>query len=1330
MRILHFLWILLFPKILFSQSSNWKLFGVNDGLSQGMIYATIQDKEGFVWIGTKNGLNRFDGTNFTVFQPDKNNDYALPSNNVTALFQDSKNRLWVGTINGVIAWFDSKHQRFYQYKLKSTNNKGLNVDNHIAAIGEDGNGDLWIGTIRGNVFKLKLSSHLKNGGYPNKSNLSSDITQTNPQYLQNKSNRIYNFYLARNHEMWICGGDGIYSLDYNKNTISTLKKTKEFEESMQISSVYEEKNGTLIFLNKIELLRYKDGNLTVIPIDKNIIVFNIDKEGYVIYSFRDDHIYRSHYSQLSHVNKLQNYIFSRPVNSFLTAVHVDRQKNIWVGTSGFGIIKYNQQALKFKFYASPYSVWNIFDNSAQGLMIWQYDRIYQIDRVNNVAKEINKLESNSIIIEDRLGNQWRVFNNRSDIQKKIYLELNNLKTNRRQLFDLKQSSDVAYIKLLEDAAGNIIIAGINSNLIRFNTTNHKFEYFDYSSLINLNEGVQTLYEDFSKNIWVSTQNGLIKAIPQKDQYKFTLYDYQKENPNSIKENFITSVLDDPLNPEEYLYIGTHGSGLCKMNKRKSTFEYFTNANGLIDNSVLGILYDDAGNLWISTYKGISRFNLSNETFTNFTSKDGLQAGEFNLSSFYKNGKGELMFGGVLGLSVFNPKDFESDQGEEAIKLIELKINNEIIVPLDESGILSQSIENSNEIILNHDQNNISISFTLLDFLDPHKYSFKYRIKEISKNWIELGATKNVNFSSLPSGDYHLELVKSTDKPDLNHSPLSLHIVVKPPWYKTWWSFIVFSGILALIFYRLYLLRINQLLLKENVRFNQFEKDRLEDMNKIKTNFFTSISHEFRTPLTLILTPLEELISEFPGKIIFKTMKNNAERLLLLVNQLLDLSKLEAGQMKGSFQNVDLVIFFNALFSSFEFLASRKKINLSISQSHTSLIAKLDTDKVDKIFFNLVSNAIKFTGESGWVKVELNYDETFNLIYLTVSDNGKGIEKIELDKIFNQFYQVSSNEIGVDNGTGIGLALVKELVHFLQGEIVVKSNPGEGTSFIISLPLIKAQSGEKVEYLPLEEPAYLDEEAAKPMPVTNENRLLLVDDNLNIRRYVRSIFEKKYEILEADNGLNGLRMAQEFTPDIIISDVMMPELDGFEFTKILKSNLATSHIPIILLTAKASEPDRLAGLSLGVDDYILKPFGFEEIQIKVKNLLIKQEKLRLYFSNNGNVQSVSMANPLDVAFIERANEILETNYKNSRFAAADFAEALNLSQSQCLRKLKALTGLTLNDFIRNYRLQKAKDYLHTTELSISEIALEVGFENMSYFAKVFQREFGALPSSFR
>lgn len=614
---------------------------------------------------------------------------------------------------------------------------------------------------------------------------------------------------------------------------------------------------------------------------------------------------------------------------------------------------------------------------------------------------------------------------------------------------------------------------------------------------------------------------------------------------------------------------------------------------------------------------------------------------------------------------------------------------------------------------------------------------------IDENWVESGTNRFANYAQLPPGHYTLQVAASSDGALWTAIPIELQITIRPPWYQTWWAYLFYLALILSLAYWLYTAQIRRVKLNEQLASKNREASRLLELDQIKTRFFANISHEFRTPLTLLIGPIEELKKESPKSPMLHMMERNAKRLLALINQLLDLGKLEARKMEVSLRKDDLVNFIQVIGSSFAPLAQQRQIAYQILQDRPAFITYFDTDKLEKIVTNLLSNAFKFTATGKSIELKVQYDEQFQQVTISVKDTGAGIAADKIGQVFERFYQTDSNTNRNHEGTGIGLALVKEMVQLLKGEVRVESELGIGSTFYIILPLINNAAADDIAESHTIEKSALDfaglpdglAEEGAGLPVhekaqeTPADILLIVEDNEDLRAYISSVLEKDYQILEAKNGREGFEKALETIPDIVISDLMMPVMDGFEFCKKLKSAEKTSHIPVVMLTAKGSMESRIEGLELGADDYLTKPFNADEIKARVGNLIKTREKLRqLYSQRIVELKPTEIkVSSMDEAFMEKAKAIVEKHLSESAFDMGRFADEMNMTAVQLRRKLKALTNYTSNEFVRKYRLERAAQLLAQKSATVSEIAFDVGFENLSYFSKMFQEEFGKLPS---
>ncbi|WP_332368517.1 response regulator [Spirosoma telluris] len=657
------------------------------------------------------------------------------------------------------------------------------------------------------------------------------------------------------------------------------------------------------------------------------------------------------------------------------------------------------------------------------------------------------------------------------------------------------------------------------------------------------------------------------------------------------------------------------------------------------------------------------------------------------------------------------------------------------------GILAKSIENTSRIDLAYDQNLITLEFAVMNFTNPARNRYRYRLVGIDREWVEAGTNRFANYAQLPDGQYTLEVMGSADG-EVWSQPVTLQIQVHPPFYRTWWAWLLYAVVLGTLCWQLYRFQKQRWLLQQQVRLEQQEASRLAELDAIKTQFFANISHEFRTPLTLILGPVEQMAQEYAHDGRFPMVQRNANRLLSLINQLLDLSKLEAGQLWAEPEPGDMAAFFRMLTSSFSSLAESRQISFTFTQNEHERWASFDRDKVEKIVTNLLANAFKFTPAGHAISITVQYPEQVsNPLTISVSDTGIGIAPHKIPRIFERFYQgpagmVDGKNIRPYEGTGIGLALVHELVKVLDGHIDVSSTEGVGTTFTVALPIAEtthptANSHQR----PVETQAEGVENTETSTP-TSDHILLIIDDNADIRAYVRSIFAADYQILEAQDGQEGLEKATASLPDIVICDLMMPRLDGFGFCKTLKNQEATSHIPVVMLTAKATVEDRIEGFGLGADDYLTKPFNQAEIQARVRNLIQQRQRLYQWFrSNRADQKDPVPALPMppllavEQKFIDHLTNTVLQQLENPAFGVEELAQAANLSRSQLHRKLKAIVNSSPTDWIRQIRLSRAAELLKTGEQTVTQVAYMVGYESLSYFSKVFQEQYGLLPSQF-
>jgi signal transduction histidine kinase/DNA-binding response OmpR family regulator len=889
----------------------------------------------------------------------------------------------------------------------------------------------------------------------------------------------------------------------------------------------------------------------------------------------------------------------------------------------------------------------------------------------------------------------------------------------------------------------------------------------------------------------------------RDEEEFTRYLSNPSDSNTLSDNAVYVIYEDTLIARNTLWIGTR-NGLNRFDVEHETFTRYTEQNGLPNNTIAGILSDRRGNLWISTFHGLAKLVLSPanggvnsaegfdpriETFRNYHPSDGLQSYEFNQRACYEGKDGTLYFGGINGLNFFHPDSIRDNPHVPPVMLTDFQIFNNSVKPRSDAP-LKQSISITEQITLSYKHSVFSFEFAALDYTAPERNQYAYKLEGFNDKWIDLGTRRFVTFTNLDPGEYVLRVKGSNNDGVWNEDGASLKIIISPPPWKTWWAYtlyVLFGLGLVYVFRRFEMSKIK---LAHDLKLQRLEAQKLHEVDQIKSRFFANISHEFRTPLTLILGPLERLLAgDWQGNPHeqYGLMHRSAKRLLHLINQLLDLSKLEEGSMPLRAKPENLIHLLKFIVASFASLAERKQILLRLDASALPksdgsevepLVVYLDRDKFEKCMNNLLANAIKFTPAGGEVSVAVavaggsdqNGDgrgekgegrrvmgekrlspiafrpSHFTFVQIAIKDTGIGIPADQLDKIFDRFYQVADERTSTHThkreGTGIGLALTKELIELHRGKIHVESELGKGSTFIVRLPLGKEhlkpeeiveasdQSSVASDQLPVsgvEHPASSIQDQAS---CDEQQVILIVEDNLDMRVHIRDLLHQSYRIIDAGDGTEGLEKAAAAIPDLIISDVMMPEMDGFEFCRRIKTDERTSHIPVILLTARASERSKLEGLETGADDYLTKPFNANELRIRANNLIEQRRQLRERFSREVTLQPKDIAiTTADELFLQRVMAIIDKHLSDPDFSVEAFAQEFRMSRVQLHRKIKALTDQSPREFIRTLRLRAAAKLLEQGKFTVTEIAYEVGFNNLSYFAKCFREEFGVLPSEY-
>jgi signal transduction histidine kinase/ligand-binding sensor domain-containing protein/DNA-binding response OmpR family regulator len=1314
-------------------------YGLENGLSQETIRTITKDDNGFLWIGTQDGLNRFDGNVFTVYKNDKNDPLSLHENYINTLFHSSDKKLWVGTATYGVSYYDGKTDSFYKVGLEKGNCTGFaeTKDHHVFAaflngelsvfsfkngtvnhrsisffkdrnlqltsIAHDAENDtLFIATKDGRLFKAKLEG----------------ANFTAEEIVFNKHIGSINTFAITKSNLWIGTSTGLYFCDKTKNQLIKYEietpngRTNNSNLFVEVIKAF---NNTLYLGTDYGYYELTNFDSYTGVFEETISYFGDQKEDSFITSNRVYDILVDNRFIWIGTNKLDAISQEKPVFNLIntktkTALNNDHvfsilktKKYLFLGTrNGLNCIDTNG------------NVTVITKESTQNKLAYNVIRHLAIDHENNLWLATTKGVSVISLID---------FNPKSPKIKSMYhnasdnMSLSNDKTRGLYL----------------DHNNTMWVTTYGGGINRFtgNLKNDEFTFEHFNNLSNQNslssDITFNILQDRDKTYWITTDIGL------------NTLNFDSNYTNPIFKNYVNDPTDKTTlnnNGTLHTYIDSKGTlwiatqdGFHKY-LGKETFKRYGKEDGLSNSFVYGILEDINHDLWLSTNAGLFRFNPTTETFTNFTVNDGLQSSEFNLGAqFNDTVNNTLYFGGVNGYNYFNPNDVDKLDLEGTLKFTSLKIRSEKISPVQHPEIISKNITTSKSITLNYDDFPTNLTFSELDFRGNKNNQFVYKLLPNNTTWSNLNASQDLQLIGLSKGEYTLQIQGKSRNNLWQKPPLELTINVTPPWYKSNLAYLFYLLFFLGIVYAFYTIRLQRQIAGQ-------ESKRLQDLDDLKSRFITNITHEFRTPLTIILGYLGNLKERFSNKeddvnTSFNTIEQNSNNLLNLVNQMLDLAKLEQGKLSLKMVNDDLLKYIEYIINSFSSIAKDKHIDLNFESNQESLFMDFDTEKTRQILTNLISNAIKFSSENS--KITIAVAKQDNNVIIKVSDQGLGIPEDELPNIFDRFFQVKNNEHKVSQGTGIGLALTKELILLLDGTIHVDSQIHKGTTFTVKLPIQNTAKATPLEFESKHSSigkTYVPK-LGDSITINDTNSVLIVEDNTDMARYIASCLQPNYKVSFAENGQEGFEKAQELIPDIIITDVMMPIMDGFELTQKLQSHRNTNHIPIVMLTSKAMQEDKLEGILSGTDAYLTKPFQKQELLLRMQMLISKRQKLQTsYAVEKLKEQPQQKAPDKNLLFLNTVVEVIHKHLEDSDFNATQLAKVLAMSDSQLYRKLKAISNSSTSIFIRKVRLEKSKELLKTTHLPVSEVAYASGFNDPNWFSKAFKEAYSMSPTDFR
>ena len=1365
-----------------------------DGLSGNSVRCIMQDSKGFMWIGTSNGLNKFDGNRFIKYQYDPDDPYSISNNWIIALYEDKSGNIWIGTAGGGLNKFDPKIERFSRFLHKEDNPNSIS-SNHVGqnAIFKDHHGHLWIGTNNGLTQMISLKTGQNEVkyefiNYKHDSNGSDNIHR----------NGIWTLYEDKKNDIWIGARDGsISKVDQNNKKLINIISSDDINNFLNIENdKFDPGPVRFIFHDPSD-----PDNIMIIGSSKNIYKYDLKENRFVEYDkvlryicikYSIENIWSYYLSQdsllwvgtqkcllLMNRQNQSTHFYQNDLNNpysinsnVIRSIYEDGQGTLWFGTYE-GVCKYDQRKQNFIYYGIildniKCTINSIFEDlSGNGKILWFGTRSQGLLKYDKLTKEITQFQRN---IKDPITAIHQDANNlnilwistsesgiyKFDIQKEKFIG---------QYFP----SDGIYPKVdvHNFAASNLVRSMIAADegcmwiatqygLYHFNPITEVFTPYlnEPGNANSLSENklfmiYRSLYNGRSI-LWIgSNGNGLSKFDPQSNS--FTHYYHNPNDSTSLDDNHINSIYEDKSGT---LWIGTL-RGLNKFNRETRTFTHIMDNNKKLSTEIKNIFDDDNGYLWINTNSGLYKFNPETESIRVFDTKGGPPINNLSRFSYHKNKDGQRYFGGPGGLIEFNPDNFVENSHIPPIVFTDFQIFNKHVKPGKDSP-LSKSIVYSDTVTLSYTQSLFSLEFAALDFTNPGKNLYAYKMEGVDPDWVHTNASRRfASYSRLDPGEYTFRVKSSNNDGKWNEESKSLTIIITPPWWRTMWAYAGYFLTLCVLFYFLRVYDLKRQRLKQELDIRHERAKKLQEIDHMKSRFFANISHEFRTPLTLILGPLEQFLSgKFKGdpQPQYSIMQRNARRLLRLINQLLDLSKVESGKMNLQLKEENIVELVKGYVNAFESLAKRKNITLTFNSEHEYIPLLVDRDKIEKILYNILSNAFKFTKEEGNIKITINAGngrEESGFVEISISDTGIGIHPDHLDKIFNRFYQIDETHKYDHTGSGIGMALARELVELHHGKIEINSVLNKGTTFTINLPLAKAHFNENnVSDISFDDqpPKDTSESASSTVgydmqeSVNLDSNLfpnveeipivLVVEDNSDMQAYIRTNLNDEHRVEIANDGKEGFEKAIKIIPDIIISDVMMPRMDGIELCSKLKKDMRTSHIPVILLTAKAEIQDRIEGLETGADDYLTKPFDQTELNIRIKNLLDQRKRIYDYFGRKIGIDlgEYKIASA-DEEFIHRIIALIEKQLSDPDLHNQNIAQEIGLSPRQLRRKLQALIGLSPVDFIRTIRLKKARQLLIDKFGNIAQVAYEVGFNNPSYFSECFRKQFGISPSDF-
>ena len=1345
---------------------NFEQINYDEDFSPSMISSLVQTKKGFIWIGTENGLFRYDGYSFYRYVRDKNAG-SLSNNHVNVIFEDSEGDLWVGTNHGVNR-FNKDSNTFTPIDVSHT--KGGR--NYISSFVEDGNTNVWVGTF-GGVKQL------------NKNNNLLEKVSNDSNFTLNQS-RVLSLFYDKDYGILLGTSQGLQS--FNPETKALNKLPKAFTESndflkAKIWKIVKESNGDLWFgTETMGVFMYSKDNDALVQFKHNFEDVNSISSNWIndIITIDDNTIWfatqngldvydkkTKRFTRYKH-NALNNYsLTGNNLQCFLK----DRDDCLWIGTKSGEINFYNKANSNFtNIGETVFPNFGLNHAIASSIITDSNNELW----VGTYGGGLSHLNFNL-----KTSNHYMV--NEKDERKTKNLITALVKKNKDHLicgtfnglFDFDKNSKIfTSIPLcnkdsVEDERPitalivdeDIIWVGTDGNGLKKILKDGTIEnYLSDASPYALSDNFIMDLENRNEGIWISTQNGLNyfdKALSKVTKV------YKTSTKPFIANNSLTSLFTDS---KGRLWIGGDYDGLFYFDESSERFFILNKDKGFTNATIKSIAEDAEGNLWVSSEDFLFRIKIDSSTkafknsdieITKFSGKDGVSVKQFSHNASVLFNEKKLVFGATKGITIFNPSTIYKTPNENEIVLTTLIVNNEVVESSEDNSILIKPISETSNITINYDQGYIGLEFSSLNFINPKKSKYAYKLDDDLRNdnWHNTGTQNRINLSNLNPGNYLLSIKSTNEDGSWNPKIKTLGITVLPPWWKTWWANLTYLLLFLLISLIIAKFISNRVKLKRELFLEHVESERKQEMLNMQLNFFTNISHEIRTPLTLIKGPIEELLEDNnnnpKSESKLKTIKQNSDRLLKLVNELLDFRKAEKGHMRIYCEEQDIVAFCFEIYESFKGLAVKKNIEYNFVLNSNSIKVFFDKNQMEKVVFNLLSNAFKFTKKNG--KIVFAVEQTNNgdkKVLIKIKDNGIGVPEASKSNIFNRFFQVDDR--GVHNmGSGVGLALSKTIVELHKGELILEEEKESWANTVFQIGLLLGKEHLDTNQIDETEPStaitVIDADLNSRESFTDHDdfefeymdydpdkkTIFTVEDNDEVRKFIADILIQNYNVLDFSSAKEAISYMDKEIPDLIISDIMMPEMDGLQFCKYIKTNESTNHIPVILLTAKASVDNRVEGLSIGADSYITKPFSTKVLLLSVQNLLKSKEIFRQKYSGNFIVDSdlEKLTTPEEL-FLKKLVKIIEENLENPDFDVSMLVDKIGMSRTILYKKVNSLTNHSVASLIKQLRLKKAADIILKTTYPISEIAFMVGFNDRKHFSREFKKIYKHSPSSYK